>query len=44
MNNLIKKDVPTISIFTDFLAKDDWEIIDKYCKQNKDNFEFVGYG
>lgn len=44
MNNLIKQDVPTISIFTNFLAKDDWEIIDKYCKQNKDNFEFVGYG
>ena len=35
---------PRISIFTDFLPENDWKIVDKYCKENKDNFEFVGYG
>lgn len=35
---------PRISIFTDFLSENDWKTIDKYCRENKNNFEFVGYG
>ena len=35
---------PRISIFTDFLSENDWQTIDKYCRENKNNFEFVGYG
>jgi len=34
---------PRISVFTDFLPEDDWKIIEKYCRDNKDNFPFVGY-
>jgi len=34
---------PRIAVFTDFLSQDDSEIVKKYCKDNKDNFPFVGY-
>lgn len=38
-----KKIQPRISIFTDFLPKNDWEIVEKYCRDNMENFPFVGY-
>jgi len=39
-----KKYTPTITIFKNFLPDDERKIVDKYCRENKDNFEFVGYG
>lgn len=39
-----KKHNPTISIFTNLLSEDYSETLKKYCKENKDNFQFVGYG
>ena len=35
---------PMITIFTDFLLEEERETVHKYCIENKDNFEFVGYG
>jgi hypothetical protein len=39
-----KEYTPIITIFKNFLPDNERKIIDKYCRQNKDNFEFVGYG
>lgn len=39
-----KKYNPTIGIYKNFLSEEDWKIVDKYCRENKDNFQFVGYG
>lgn len=38
-----KKHEPRISVFTDFLPENDWKIVEKYCRDNKDSFPFVGY-
>jgi len=35
---------PMITIFTDFLLEEERETVHKHCIENKDNFEFVGYG
>lgn len=34
---------PRISVFTDFLPKDKWEKVNKYCRENTERFQFVGY-
>ena len=34
---------PRISVFADFLPKDKWEKVDKYCRENIERFQFVGY-
>ena len=39
-----KEYTPIITIFKNFISDDERNIIDKYCRENKDNFEFVGYG
>jgi hypothetical protein len=39
-----KEYTPIITIFKNFLPDDEKKIVDKYCRENKDNFEFVGYG
>lgn len=43
LEELIKDNVPRISVFTDFLPENDWKIVYEYCKKNKNNFPFVGY-
>lgn len=35
---------PRIAIFNDFLPEEDWKIVDKYCRDNKEKFPYVGYG
>jgi len=35
---------PMITIFTNFLLEKERETLHQYCIENKDNFEFVGYG
>jgi len=39
-----KEYTPIITIFKNFLPDNERKIVDKYCRENKDNFEFVGYG
>ena len=34
---------PRISVFADFLVEDDWQNVEKYCRNNKGYFPFVGY-
>lgn len=39
-----KNNEPRVAIFTDFLPEEDWLIVDKYCRDNKEKFPYVGYG
>jgi hypothetical protein len=43
LEETIETNIPRILVVTDFLPKKDSEIIKKYCRDNKDNFPFVGY-
>jgi hypothetical protein len=43
LEELIKENVPRISVFNNFLSEQDWKIVNEYCRKNKDKFPFVGY-
>jgi hypothetical protein len=44
LGKMEKKYKPRIILLTDFLPKEDWQIVDKYCRDNKEKFPYVGYG
>jgi Rps23 Pro-64 3,4-dihydroxylase Tpa1-like proline 4-hydroxylase len=41
-NEPIFDDAPSLCVFRDFLPFDEWEAVDKYCRNNEDKFEFFG--
>ena len=39
----IKKDAPRVCLFVDYLPNEEWLLVDKYCRENDEKFEFVGH-
>lgn len=34
---------PRVLVFSNFLSDEDWKIVDRYCRKNGNDFEFIGY-